>query len=74
MSTNTGPLEIEIFLTYFNSSTAKQLLKLLMLVDEDEVDATVTWRYPNNNQLLKRRGEELAIMLDLPFSYQPQNV
>ena len=64
-------LKVEIFLVYFNSSTAKQLLRLLMMVDEADLGSAVVWKYPENHDILKERGEELADMLDLPFEYQP---
>jgi hypothetical protein len=63
-------LTFEISLTYFNSSSAKQLLKVLMTVDEAEFGGSVVWMYPASNDLLKERGEELEIMLDLPFVYR----
>ena len=56
-------------LTYFNSSSAKQLLKVLMTIDDAEIEAKVIWHYPKENDVLYDRGTELAIMVDLPFEY-----
>ena len=62
-------LTVRINLTYFNSSSAKQLLKLLMLLDESNIQGKVIWFYPTVNDILLERGQELEIMLDLPFEY-----
>lgn len=70
---NNAPLTIKINLTYFNSSSAKQLLKLLMNIDDSQSAGKVIWVYPSNNDILLERGQELEIMLDLPFEYYGYN-
>ena len=67
-----NPLTVEIDLSYFNSSSAKQLMKLLMNLDESSVEASVVWIYPHESDVLFERGQELEIMLDLPFVFQPK--
>jgi ABC-type xylose transport system substrate-binding protein len=62
-------IEVSCDLTYFNSSSAKQLLKVLMTIDDAEIEAKVIWYYPKENDVLYDRGAELAIMVDLPFEY-----
>ena len=62
-------LRVTFDLSYFNSSSAKQILKALMAIDEAEIDTKIIWNYPADNEFLKERGEEFAIMLDLPFEY-----
>lgn len=64
-----GSLLVEIELSYFNSSSAKQLMKMLMVIDDSEIDGEVIWVYPKENDVLLERGQELEIMLDLPFKY-----
>lgn len=59
-------------LTYFNSSSAKQLLKILMTIDDSELQAKVVWSYPEKNDVLYDRGAELAIMVDIPFEFDPK--
>ncbi len=61
-------ITVEMNLSYFNSSSAKQLLKLLMDIDSHG-SGKVIWIYPANNDTLLERGQELEIMLDLPFEY-----
>ncbi len=68
-NSNNKPLTIKIKLDYFNSSSAKQLLKMLMLVEDSPIKATIVWIYPIDNDVLLERGQELEIMLDLPFEY-----
>lgn len=65
-------IEIDFDLTYFNSPSAKQILKLLMIIDESDAEATVRWYYPKDNDLLLERGQELAIMVDLKIEYIPK--
>lgn len=65
-----SPITVTLNLSYFNSSSAKQLLKLLMNIDDANSGGKVIWIYPADNDTLLERGEELQIMLDLPFEYQ----
>ena len=64
------PLTVTIDLSYFNSSSAKQILKLLMSIDDVGNGGKVIWIYPTNNDTLLERGQELEIMLDIPFEYK----
>ena len=70
ISKNNSFLLFEIELNYFNSSAAKQLLKMLMIVDDSEIEGKVIWMYPKENDVLLERGQELEIMLDFPFEFQ----
>jgi hypothetical protein len=47
-------------------------MKMLMNVDDSDIDGKVIWIYPMENDVLLERGQELAIMLDLPFEYSPK--
>jgi len=69
ISENKGSLIVKIKLDYFNSSSAKQILKLLMAIDEAKINGKVIWISPQGNDVLLERGQELEIMLDLPFEY-----
>ena len=57
-------------LSYFNSSSAKQILRLLLLLEEQNPKNGVVWIYPKGNTVLENRGKELEIILDLPFQYR----
>ncbi len=63
-------ITVTMDLSYFNSSSAKQLLKMLMSIDANNAGGKVIWIYPASNDILLERGQELEIMLDLPFDYQ----
>ncbi|OFY86028.1 MAG: hypothetical protein A3F72_21530 [Bacteroidetes bacterium RIFCSPLOWO2_12_FULL_35_15] len=63
-------LTVTLDLSYFNSSSAKQLLKLLLSINDAAGRGKVIWIYPENNDILLERGQELEIMLDLPFEYK----
>jgi len=69
LNTGNKSLSVSFELIYFNSSSSKQILRLLMIIDDAEIEAKVTWNYPGDNEFLMERGEEFAIMLDLPFEY-----
>ncbi len=62
-------IRVKVKLVYFNSSSAKQLLKLLLAIDESGKKAKVIWSSPAGNDMLQERGKEFEIMLDLPFEY-----
>ena len=63
-------INIIVDLDYFNSSSAKQLLKLFMIIDIDDASNKIIWVYPSDNEFIKDRGEEFEIMLDITFEYQ----
>ena len=66
---NIENLNFTIDLSYFNSSSAKQLLKILMLLDESSLNVPIKWYYPKDNDILHDRGKEFEIMVDLEFEY-----
>ncbi len=60
---------VEIDLSYFNSSSAKQLLKLLMSIKNSRLSVKVNWYYPESNLILLDRGKELSDISELDFEY-----
>ena len=56
-------------LEYFNSSSAKQLIQLISLIEEDNFSGKVIWRYPNHESILQDRGKELEAILDVEFEF-----
>jgi len=72
IDTKDGRFLVEFNLKYFNSSSAKQLLRMLMTIDAAEkLKAEINWLYPAENDILLERGEELEIMVDTPFNFKP---
>ncbi|HIA36862.1 MAG TPA: DUF1987 domain-containing protein [Flavobacteriales bacterium] len=62
-------IAVEIDLSYFNSSSAKQLLKLLMSIKNSCLSVKVNWYYPESNLILLDRGKELSDISELDFEY-----
>lgn len=65
--------ELSIDLDYFNSASAKQLVDLLVKLEEVNVRAEhaviVKWGYEKDDDLMIIRGEEMASIINLPFQF-----
>ena len=64
-------LNLEFDFVYFNSTSAKQILKMLMLLDDSSLTCVVDWKHPEDHDILKYRGAELESMLNMEFNYVP---
>ena len=62
-------LELEFDFVYFNSTSAKQILKMLMKLDDSDIKCVVNWKHPKGHDILKFRGAELESMLNMKFNY-----
>jgi len=68
-----NPNEITIFnlkLNYFNSSSARKIVELLSILEkikEDGNDVRIFWHYKSHDDIMRERGEELKMVLDIPF-------
>lgn len=64
---------LHICLDYFNSTSAKQLL-LILLVLEDMAkaghEANIVWQYNTGDELILARGKELDSLVELPFEFR----
>lgn len=56
---------LSIKLEYFNSSSAKKIIELLLLLKEVSVNAI--WHYHEGDDMIKQRGLELRNLTDVPF-------
>ena len=57
-------------LEYFNSSSVKQVLSLLIKLEELTTtgkEAEVIWKYNEDDELMEMKGRELASIVELPF-------
>lgn len=57
------PLIFEIALTYFNSSSAKALMNMFMLLEDAAAsgpDVTVRWLYMPGDETIQEAGEDFA--------------
>lgn len=65
-----GKTELEVYLEYFNSSSVKQIFKLLSKIDgifDKGYDAKIVWCHKRKDELMKEKGSEFESFLDLPF-------
>lgn len=51
--------DMEINLEYMNSMSNKQILKLIYSVYEKSSDVSVIWKYAQQDDLIKLKGEEI---------------
>jgi len=62
--------EIMLQLDYYNSASAKQLVDLLIALEEihdKSSQVKILWHYNEEDELMKIRGEEIQTVLELPF-------
>jgi hypothetical protein len=65
---------LNINLDYFNSSSAKQLVELMILLealDKKECKVKIIWLYEEEDELMETRGKEIESIIDLPFTFSP---
>lgn len=62
-------LKVEFELTYFNSSTAKQFIQLLSILEGSDHSHKVIWKYPSDHSVMHDRGRELEVLVDVPFEF-----
>lgn len=54
-----GELSLEVDLTYLNSMSSKQLLKLIKLLSSRHPTIKVTWKHQAEDDLIRIKGEEI---------------
>ncbi|MCK4663606.1 MAG: DUF1987 domain-containing protein [Bacteroidales bacterium] len=66
------PIEFNFKLIYFNSSSAKFLLDILIEINnfhKKGVSVSINWYYDDGDDDMKEVGEDLSEMVDFPFKY-----
>lgn len=61
-------------LEYFNSSSVKQLLEILIKLEQLAAagkNVKVIWSYGKNDELMAAKGMEMQNMVSLPFELKP---
>lgn len=58
----TPTLKMEIGLTYLNSMSGKQLLKMIKLLSSRVNELNVIWKYAEDDDLIKMKGEEIQTL------------
>lgn len=64
---------LKIELEYFNSSSVKQILAILIKLEELEKkgkDVLVIWSYNEDDELMEMKGRELESIVELPFALE----
>lgn len=65
--------EINFNLEYFNSSTARIIVKILIgvesLVTSKASNVLISWQYRENDEVMMDRGMELKSVLNIPFEF-----
>lgn len=62
--------EFKFDLEYFNSSSARQVMKLIMLLEKLHLEGKnvkVTWLYEQGDEMSQERGMEIKAVSKLPF-------
>lgn len=70
--TEENPIVFKFKFDYFNSSSAKFILDILVLINEIHntgVKLRLDWYHDENDEDMKEVGEELSEVVDLPFKY-----
>jgi len=57
-----GPLTLEVEVSYMNSMSNKQILKLIRLLAAKNPELKVRWKYTKEDLLMKLKGEEIGIL------------
>ncbi|HNS31075.1 MAG: DUF1987 domain-containing protein [Bacteroidales bacterium] len=67
-----SPIIFNFNLIYFNSSSAKFLYDIVMLLDEVQkkgINLTIKWHYSKDDSELREAGEDLSDMAQVPFDF-----
>jgi hypothetical protein len=69
---------LTIELEYFNSSSVKQILMILLKLEElhrqEGKEVQVVWSYNQDDELMEMKGREMESLVDLPFSMQAYSI
>lgn len=70
-TTNPNPVtQIEVYFEYLNSSSFKQILDLLSLLEKiikAGKEVKINWKYDADDELMEIKGKELKSMLKIPI-------
>jgi hypothetical protein len=72
LSTDIDPLSFKFKFVYFNSSSAKFIYDIIILLNGFQIDGfpfKIYWYYDEDDDELREAGEELSDMANVPFYY-----
>ena len=61
-----------LFLEYFNSSSAKYVLDIVLLINElfkNGLNVKIEWKYKHNDDDMLETGEEFTDLIKCPISF-----
>lgn len=64
---------IVLFLEYFNSSSARLIVKILIELEtlsQKDNSVKIIWKYAENDDVMKERGEEIKNVVNIPIVFQ----
>lgn len=65
---------LNVNLNYFNSSSARKLVEVFSVLEEIiemGKEAKIIWHYKADDELMKERGEEYHMIIDVPVEMRP---
>lgn len=68
-----SPIVFNFKFDYFNSSSAKFILDVLILINNihtEGLNMQIDWYFDENDEDMKEVGEELSEVVDFPFEYK----
>ena len=66
--------QFNIKLSYFNSSSARKIVELLLILEqiiENGRETKIIWHHKEHDETMKERGTEIQMVLDVPFEMAP---
>lgn len=67
------PVQMIVDLSYFNSSSSKQLLRLFFCLEDKQgqgANVMVTWKSSKDDHLIIEKGEEFKDLLEIPVEIE----
>ncbi len=63
-------LVVTIQLDYFNSSSGRYLMELLVILDDksNSNNVSLIWKYEEDDELMLEKGEEFKSLINIPFN------
>ena len=69
-----SPVNLEIYLDYFNSSSTKQLVEIIIDLESlktKKVEVNIVRMYDEDDELMETRGKEIESIVEIPFIFSP---
>jgi len=67
-------IKFDFKLEYFNSASAKQIIKVLMVLENVMTsgrEVKVIWHYDESDELIEESGREFENYVEVPFEFNP---